>query len=233
MAQEVADFGIEGQLEAAAVEAALDELGAELLVGEEHFPARGRIELGFAGGGVDGRRGAVEDVAAEAVAELGREEIDQHAADAGGVEAPAAGGAQDGVEGEDEIALRVPVPAGEVEAEDEGVGQAVPALEEDLGDGGGADVHAGSEVAGDGADEEAGEVGDGLPAALGVPAIPAGDVEGVLEHGEVGLQGVAAFGFLGSSSPPTPLPSHSRPPGEGRKGLCSCRLQARLSSPQG
>ena len=77
---------------------------------------------------------------------------------------------------------------------------AVAALEDDLGDGGGADVHAGGEVAGDGADEEAGEVGHGLPAALGVPAVPAGDVEGVLEDGEVGLAGLGGVASSASAS---------------------------------
>ena len=86
--EEVADFGVEGKLEAAAVEAALDQLGAELLVGDEDFPAGGRVELNLAGGGIDRRRRAIEDVAAQAFAEIGGEEVDQHAADAGGVECP-------------------------------------------------------------------------------------------------------------------------------------------------
>jgi len=47
-------------------------------------------------------------------------------------------------------------------------------------------------------DKEAGEVGDGLAALGGGPAIPAGDVEGVVQDGQVRLEGLGGgFGFLG------------------------------------
>src|SRR4051794_39740872 len=65
--EEVADLGVEGKLEAPAVEAALDQLGAQLFVGNEDFSPGGRIELGFSGGGIDRWRGTIEDVTAEAV----------------------------------------------------------------------------------------------------------------------------------------------------------------------
>src|SRR5215210_7641734 len=186
--EQVADLGIEGQLEAAAVEAPLDQLSAELLVGDEDLTAGVRVELDLAGGWIDRRRGAVEDVAAQAVAELRGEEIDQDPADAGGIEAPAAGGAQDRIEREDEISLGVPVPAGEVEAEDETIGETVSALEENFRDARRADVNAGGEIAGERTDEEAGQVADDLAAAVSFPGVPGGKVEGVLEGGEVGLQ---------------------------------------------
>jgi hypothetical protein len=199
--EEVADFGVVGKIEGAAVETALEELGGEFLVGEENVAAGRGIDLDLSRRGVDCGRGTIEDVAAEAVSEVGGEEVDEDSADSGGVEAPAAGGVQDGVEGEEEVSLGVPIPAGQVKAEDDGVGKGAgrtaAALDEDLGDGGGADVDAGGEVAGDRADEEGGEVGEGLAPAVGGPVIPGGDVEGVLEDRQVGLEGLrGSFGLL-------------------------------------
>ena len=83
-----------------------------------------------------------------------------------------------------------------MEAEDDGVGEAGAALEEDFRDAGGADVDAGGEIAGDGADEELGEVGNGFVAASRVPMVPACKVEGVLEDGEIGLQADLFGGLL-------------------------------------
>ena len=239
--EEVADFGVEGQLEGAAVEAALDELGAQLFVGDEDFSAGGRVELGFSGGGIDGGRGTIEDVAAEAVSEVGGEEVDEDAADSGGVEAPASGGMEDGVEGEDEVSLGVPVPAGEMKAEDDGVGQAVPALEEDLGDGGGADVDAGGEVSGEGAEEVAGEVGDGLAAAVRRPSDPSRRCRGCPggRSGRAGGRRWLGFGFLrvvvgGAGCASLPRLSCLFTPGIGRdSGGGRGRRVGRLGCPSG